>query len=64
MLLHLSRSTIAANVILGALASIAVALRIVARRVRELPLKADDYTIILALVGARSQFVREHRLTP
>lgn len=51
MLLSLSRSTIAANVILAALASAAVVLRMAARRKRRLPLKADDYAIVFALVS-------------
>lgn len=50
MLLPLSKSTIAGNVILELLATIAVALRLVARRNRKLELKADDYVIIFALV--------------
>ena len=50
MLLPLSRSVIAANVVLIALASIAVILRLVARRKQRLALKGDDFTIIAALV--------------
>ena len=56
MLLPLSQSTIAANVILAAFASIAVVLRVVARRTKKLPLRADDYTIILALVSLPRAF--------
>lgn len=51
MLTSLSKSSIAANVILATLACTAVALRLVARHQRKLPLKADDYAIILALAS-------------
>lgn len=57
MLLPLSRSVVAANTVLMALASIAVAFRIIARRKQRLPLKADDFTIIAALVR---NSLREH----
>jgi hypothetical protein len=40
---------VSVNVLVGILAGIAVILRILARRIRNLPLKSDDMTIIAAL---------------
>lgn len=51
MLLPLSKSTIAANVILAVFASAAVALRIVARQTKKVPFKADDFAIVFALAS-------------
>lgn len=50
MLLPLSQSVVAANVILLVLASTAVTLRVIARRKQRIPLKADDFLIVAALV--------------
>ncbi|MCJ1309565.1 hypothetical protein MMC25_003225 [Agyrium rufum] len=43
-------TVIGAHVALGFLACLAVTLRVAARRIQDLPLKADDYTIIIALI--------------
>ncbi|KAL8943473.1 MAG: hypothetical protein Q9211_000970 [Gyalolechia sp. 1 TL-2023] len=43
---------IAANIVVAILATIAVGLRVVSRRMQRLSLEADDYTIFAALVGA------------
>ena len=50
MLLPLSKSIIAANIILPTLAVLAVVLRWLARRSKKLSLGADDYSIGIALV--------------
>ena len=50
MLLPLSQSYIAANAVMAGLAILAVGLRLVARRRKNLSLEVDDYTIIVALV--------------
>ena len=65
MLLPLSRSVIAANSVLIALASIAVVLRIIARRKQHLPLKTDDFLIIAALVRAffRREILQDREMT-
>lgn len=42
---------VSVNVLVGTLAGIAVILRVLARRIRNLPLKSDDMTIIAALVS-------------
>lgn len=41
---------IAVSSILPSMAVIAFALRLLARKIKNLPLKADDYTILAALV--------------
>ena len=46
----LQPNMIAGNVVVAAVAGIAVILRVTARRVQGLSLGADDYTIIVALV--------------
>lgn len=51
MLLPLSQSVLAANVILPTLATIAVVLRFVARRSTKSSLRADDYAILVALAS-------------
>ena len=51
MLLPLSQSVLAANVVLPILATIAVVLRFVARKSTKSPLKADDYVILIALAS-------------
>lgn len=53
MLLPLSKSVVAANATLAVLAILAVGLRLVARRKRNIPLKADDYLIVVALASFR-----------
>ena len=45
-----SRSILGVNIALPILATVAVGLRVLARRRKQLPLKSDDYTIIIALV--------------
>ena len=59
MLLPLSKSTIAANVILAVLASAAVALRIVARQTKKVALKADDFAIVFALASISISLCRK-----
>ena len=51
MLLPLSQSVLAANVVLPTLATIAVVLRFVARKSTKSSLKADDYAILIALAS-------------
>ena len=45
-----ARSTLAANIVLPILAIIAVTLRFYARKLKSIPVKGDDYVILLALV--------------
>ena len=51
MLLPISKSLLAANIILPTLALLAVSFRIAARRKKHLPLGGDDYAILVALVS-------------
>ena len=50
----LAVAILSVSVVFIVLCSIAVALRIQARRTRSLPLKGDDYTILAALVGLQT----------
>ncbi len=50
---------VVANVILGSLATLAVALRLLARRYRSAGLGVDDIVAIIALVRNRIRRVRE-----
>jgi hypothetical protein len=42
---------VSVNLLVGILAGIAIILRVLARRIRNLPLESDDMTIIVALVS-------------
>ena len=46
------RDIIAANIACGAIAYFAIALRLVSRRLKQLPLGLDDWTIIAGLVSS------------
>ena len=46
-------SIVSVSVVFMVLCTVAVALRIQARRTQSLPLKGDDYTVSAALVGCR-----------
>ena len=50
MLLSLSKNTIAADITLPLIAILGVVLRMLSRKEKRVPIKADDYTIVLALV--------------
>ena len=49
---YLQRTMIAINVVLPLIATAATATRFQARRIKRLPLKADDWVILLALVSS------------
>lgn len=49
-------SQLVVTVILTFIAICAVGLRFLSRKLKELPLKADDYTVLLALVSSLDLF--------
>ncbi|KAF2236500.1 hypothetical protein EV356DRAFT_59469 [Viridothelium virens] len=50
-------TTIAVGIVMATLASIAVALRFRARRVRKVSFKADDYAVVIALICLLGQCI-------
>lgn len=60
---YLQRNMIIVSVVLPILAAIATAARFQARRIKRLPLKADDWFILLAMVrGTISLSMLHHRI--
>ena len=58
MLTSLSKAILAVSAVFIVLSTVAVALRIKARRVNSLPLKADDFVICAALVSLHDSKMR------
>ena len=47
---YLQRTMIVVNIVLPIIAALAVAARFQARRIKKLPIKADDWVIVMAMV--------------